>query len=76
MPVPDFYSPELIRKVADAVEEEDYTYPYFSSDARRALFNRARDAGELDDLAAEQIAEQERIDVEDVDPDQARNFLQ
>ena len=75
MPVPDFYSPELIRKVADAVEEEDYTYPYFSSDARRALFNRARDAGELDDLAAEQIAEQERIDVEDVDPDQARNFF-
>lgn len=74
MPAPDFYSPELIRKALNAVDEESRRYPNFSSDARYSLFNRARDAGEFDEIGAEQIAYDQDIDISDVDPDDARTY--
>jgi hypothetical protein len=57
MPVPEYYSPERVRKAAEAVREETQRTSGFSDRARRSLFNRAADAGLLDD-ALDEFAEE------------------
>jgi hypothetical protein len=57
MPVPEYYSPERVRKAAEAVREETQRTSGFSDRARQSLFNRAADAGLLDD-ALDELAEE------------------
>jgi len=65
MPVPEYYSPEQVRKAAEAVREETRRTSDFSRNARRSLFNRAVDEGLLaDDI--EEIADELGEDPSDI----------
>jgi hypothetical protein len=66
MPVPEYYSPERVRKAAEAVREETQRTSGFSGSARRSLFNRAVNEGLLaDDI--EEIADDLGEDPSDID---------
>jgi hypothetical protein len=66
MPVPEYYSPERVRKAAEAVREETQRTSGFSDRARRSLFNRAVNEGLLaDDI--EEIADDLGEDPSDID---------
>ena len=66
MPYPNYYSPELIRKAAEAVRNEQQRVGDFQDPARRALFNNAVDQGLFYD-AIDDIANEEGLDPSDVD---------
>jgi len=66
MPVPEYYSPERVRKAAEAVREETQRTSDFSRSARRSLFNRAVNEGLLaDDI--DEIADDLGEDPSDID---------
>jgi hypothetical protein len=66
MPVPEYYSPERVRKAAEAVREETQRTSDFSRSARRSLFNLAVNEGLLvDDI--EEIADDLGEDPSDID---------
>jgi hypothetical protein len=67
MPVPDYYSPELIRKAAEAIDAEQRNNRNFEDYARSGLFERAVDEGLLDEDAIERASERYGEDVEYVD---------
>jgi hypothetical protein len=66
MPYPNYYSPELVRKAAEAIREEQQRVGDFEGPARRALFRNAVDEGLLSDVVDE-IAEEQDLDPSDVD---------
>jgi hypothetical protein len=66
MPYPNYYSPELVRKAAEAIREEQQRVGDFEAPARRALFRNAVDEGLLSDVVDE-IAEEQDLDPSDVD---------
>jgi hypothetical protein len=66
MPYPNYYSPELVRKAAEAVRNEQQRVGDFQDPARRALFNNAVDQGLFYD-AIDDIANEEGLDPSDVD---------
>jgi hypothetical protein len=66
MPYPNYYSPELVRKAAEAIREEQQRVGDFEGPARRALFNNAADQGLFYDVIDE-IADEEGLDPSDVD---------
>jgi hypothetical protein len=67
MPVPDYYSPELIRKAAEAIEAEQRNNRNFEDYARSGLFERAVDEGLLDEDAIDRASERYGEDVDYVD---------
>lgn len=66
MPVPEYYSPEQVRKAAEAVREETRRTTGFSGSARRSLFNRAVNEDLLGDVI-EEIADDLGEDPADID---------
>lgn len=66
MPYPNYYSPELVRKAAEAVRNEQQRVGDFEGPARRALFNNAVDQGLFSDVIDE-IANEDGLDPSYVD---------
>jgi hypothetical protein len=65
MPASDFYSPEQVRKAAEALRQEQERTRNFEARARRGLFNNALERGLLDDYINENV-ERSGVDPEDV----------
>jgi hypothetical protein len=67
MPYPNYYSPELVRKAAEAIREEQQRVGDFEGPARRALFNNAVDRDLFDSDVIDDIADEQGLDPSDVD---------
>jgi hypothetical protein len=67
MPYPNYYSPELVRKAAEAVRNEQQRVGDFEGPARRALFNNAVDRDLFDSDVIDDIADEQGLDPSDVD---------